>query len=84
LNLFLSNNSFRIKGGLDGLDLAELVRRVFVENVDQAFAGRDKQQTRLRLEDVSVHPGGDGKRLNDFSIVGIHHHQELRVATRRE
>src|SRR5882762_1753923 len=65
--------------GLDLIDLAELVRRILVENVDHAFAGRDKQQTRCRLKDSSVHPGSDGERLNDFSIVRIHHHHELRV-----
>src|SRR6266436_9381471 len=70
--------------GLDLLDLAELVMRILVENVDHAFAGRDKQQTRCRLKDGSVHPSSDGERLNDFSVVRIHHHHELRVAARRE
>src|SRR5882762_4419107 len=68
--------------GLDLLDLAELVRRILVENVDHAFAGRDKQQTRCRLKDGSVHPSSDGERLNDFSVVRIHHHHELRAAAR--
>ncbi len=84
VGLWIDLHRLRPVLGLYRLDLAELVGRVFVEDVNHAFARRDKQQTRCGLKDVSVHSGGDGKRLDDFSIVCIHHHQELGVAARGE
>lgn len=66
--------------GLNRFDLTELIWRVFVENVDHSFARRDKQQPRRRLKDIRVDSCSDRERLENFSIVSIHHYCELRVA----
>src|ERR1700756_1895384 len=67
---------------LDGLDSAELVRRVFMEDVDHPLTSGSKQQAGLRLVDCGIDSAGNRERLNDVSVLGIHHHQHLRLASR--
>ena len=70
--------------GLDGVDHAVLVGRVFVEDVDVSLARGDEDQLGFGIVGSGVGAGGDGKRLNDFPVVRVHHHEHLRVAAGAE
>jgi uncharacterized protein len=51
-----------------------------MEDVDKPFASGGEQQTRFGLIGRGIDTGGHEKRLDNVSIVGIHHHQHLGVA----
>ena len=66
--------------GLDRLDLAELVRRVFVEDMDHPLAGRGEDHAGIGLISGGIHSPRDRERLDNLSVASIHHHEHLRVA----
>src|SRR5882757_5532961 len=70
--------------GLDGFGFAELVGRVFVENVDHAFARGDEDETGFGFEGGGVHSGGDRKRREHFTGVGIEDDELLWIAAGAE
>src|SRR6202171_1769353 len=69
---------------IDGFDFRELIRRVFMKNVKLARAGGDKQKPAVRVEDICVHPGTDGQRLEDLATVRVNQVQEHWVAAARK
>jgi len=55
VRLGINSHRFGPVLGLDGLDLAELIGRAFVVDVDHALARRNEQHTRFRLKHVGAH-----------------------------
>ena len=80
VRLWIETHCFGAKLGIDRFDFRELVRGILMKNVELAHAGGDKQQPCFRIEDVGVHTGADGQRLDDLAIVRIHHNEKLRLA----
>src|SRR6267154_6492279 len=70
--------------GLDGFDLAEFIRRIFMEDMNHALTSGGKHKSRLRLIGSGINACGDWERLDDVSVVGVHDHQHLRIASRTE
>src|SRR5256885_16747092 len=71
VGLGVEAHGFGAEFGLDGFGFAELVGRVFVENVDHAFAGGDEDETGFGFEGGGVCSGGDRKRREHVAGVGI-------------
>src|SRR5579859_1901513 len=63
---------------------AELIWRVFMENVDHPFACGNKDEPGFRFIRGRIYPGGDWERLQYFSSVGIEHDEHLGIAPRAE
>src|SRR6202166_1065965 len=70
--------------GLNGFNLAELVWRIFMVNVQHAFARRYEQHAGRRFEIIATPARRNRIRLEDLSCVGVHHGHELWPATGRE
>src|SRR5258708_35319694 len=65
---------------LDCLNFTEFVRRVFVENVNHAFACGYEQHPRCGLEGVRIHSARNRECLENFSTVRIDHDHHLSAA----
>src|SRR5256885_8349904 len=70
--------------GFDGFGFAELVGRVFVEDVDHAFAGGDEDEAGFGFERGGVYSTGDRKGREDFTGVGIEDDELLWIAAGAE
>lgn len=71
VGLGVEAHGFGAEFGFNGFGFAEFVGRVFVEDVDVAFAGGYEDETGFGFEGCGVYSGGDGKGLENFSAVGI-------------
>src|ERR1700676_961809 len=72
VGLWIERHCFGPELCLDGLNRAKLVRRIFVEYMDYAFARRRVRQTCCIVIDVGVHTVPERECLNDHSVVCIH------------
>ena len=66
--------------GLDGFGFAEFVGRIFVEDVDHAFAGGNEDETGFGFEGCGIYAGGDGKGLQNFAAVRVEDDELLGIA----
>src|SRR5438876_4201968 len=84
VGLGVKPHGFGAELGLDRLDLAEFVRRVLVEHVDHAIAGRGENHAGVRVISGGVHTTRYRKRLDNLAAVGVHRHQHLGLAAGAE
>src|SRR5882757_2319921 len=70
--------------GLNGFRFAEFVRRIFVEDVHEAFGGGGEDQSGFGFIGCGIDAAGNRERLDDFSGVGIEYDQLSRIAASAE
>lgn len=66
--------------GPQGGDFAQLVGRIFMEDMHDSLPGRDEYQPGGVLKSCGIGSRADGHRLQDLSRVSVHHYEHLRLA----